>query len=121
MAETITNRTGAGGRLRATFVGAIAVVLWATLALLTTAAAPVPPFQLVALTFGVAFLLALSKWGFTRLRGGPPVFSHLRQPARVWALGVVSMLMDVSSEMIHALLPLYLVVGLGAWLLARRN
>jgi len=32
----------------------------------------------------------------------------------VWALGVVSMLMDVSSEMIHALLPLYLVVGLGA-------
>ena len=32
----------------------------------------------------------------------------------MWALGVVSMLMDVSSEMIHALLPLYLVVGLGA-------
>jgi MFS family permease len=35
-------------------------------------------------------------------------------PGSVWALGVVSMLMDVSSEMIHALLPLYLVVGLGA-------
>ena len=32
----------------------------------------------------------------------------------MWALGVVSMLMDVSSEMIHALLPLYLVIGLGA-------
>jgi MFS family permease len=37
-----------------------------------------------------------------------------RIPGSVWALGVVSMLMDVSSEMIHALLPLYLVVGLGA-------
>jgi MFS family permease len=37
-----------------------------------------------------------------------------RIPRSVWALGVVSMLMDVSSEMIHALLPLYLVVGLGA-------
>src|ERR1043165_9345541 len=37
-----------------------------------------------------------------------------RIPASVWALGIVSMLMDVSSEMIHALLPVYLVVGLGA-------
>ncbi len=35
-------------------------------------------------------------------------------PGSVWALGVVSLLMDVSSELIHALLPLYLVVGLGA-------
>lgn len=37
-----------------------------------------------------------------------------RMPAGVWALGVVSLLMDVSSEMIHALLPVWLVVGLGA-------
>jgi MFS family permease len=35
-------------------------------------------------------------------------------PGGVWALGVVSLLMDISSEMIHALLPLYLVVGFGA-------
>src|SRR5882724_5101705 len=35
-------------------------------------------------------------------------------PAGVWALGLVSMLMDVSSEMIHALLPVYLVTVLGA-------
>lgn len=35
-------------------------------------------------------------------------------PAGVWALGLVSLLMDVSSEMIHALLPLYLVTVLGA-------
>jgi MFS family permease len=34
-------------------------------------------------------------------------------PGQVWALGFVSMLMDISSEMIHALLPLYLVVALG--------
>jgi MFS family permease len=37
-----------------------------------------------------------------------------RIPGSVWALGIVSMLMDISSEMIHALLPVYLVVGLGA-------
>jgi MFS family permease len=35
-------------------------------------------------------------------------------PPGVWALGIVSLLMDVSSEMIHALLPLYLVTVLGA-------
>ena len=35
-------------------------------------------------------------------------------PRGVWALGLVSMFMDLSSEMIHALLPLYLVTALGA-------
>jgi MFS family permease len=34
-------------------------------------------------------------------------------PAGVWTLGLVSMLMDISSEMIHALLPVYLVTVLG--------
>src|SRR5579885_102069 len=35
-------------------------------------------------------------------------------PRSVWALGFVSLFMDSSSEMIHALLPLYLVSVLGA-------
>lgn len=39
-------------------------------------------------------------------------------PAGIWALGLVSMLMDISSEMIHALLPVYLTLGLGATTLA---
>jgi MFS family permease len=34
-------------------------------------------------------------------------------PTGIWVLGFVSLLMDVSSEMIHALLPLYLVIVLG--------
>ena len=34
-------------------------------------------------------------------------------PRGVWVLGFVSLLMDVSSEMIHALLPIYLVTVLG--------
>ncbi|MBP1884279.1 MFS transporter [Sinorhizobium mexicanum] len=34
-------------------------------------------------------------------------------PAGIWALGFVSMLMDISSEMIHALLPVYMVSVLG--------
>ena len=39
-------------------------------------------------------------------------------PVTVWMLGIVSMLMDVSSEMVNALLPLYLASGLGASVLA---
>ncbi|KYG21377.1 MFS transporter [Bradyrhizobium sp. AT1] len=35
-------------------------------------------------------------------------------PRGIWVLGFVSMLMDISSEMIHALLPVYLVTVLGA-------
>lgn len=35
-------------------------------------------------------------------------------PRTVWALGFVSLFMDISSEMIHALLPLFLTLGLGA-------
>ena len=42
-------------------------------------------------------------------------FSRLREiPQAVWALGFVSLLMDISSEIIHALLPVYLVTVLGA-------
>jgi len=36
-----------------------------------------------------------------------------RMPRGVWVLGMVSMLMDISSEMIHSLLPLFLVTSLG--------
>lgn len=39
-------------------------------------------------------------------------------PRSVWALGFVSLLMDISSEMIHALLPLYMVGVLGTSVLA---
>ena len=37
-----------------------------------------------------------------------------RIPPGIWALGFVSMLADISSEMIHSLLPLFMVTVLGA-------
>jgi MFS family permease len=37
----------------------------------------------------------------------------VRLSTAVWALGLTSLFMDVSSEMIHSLLPVFLVVGLG--------
>lgn len=43
------------------------------------------------------------------------VNSHFRGvPTSIWALGLVSMFMDISSEMVHSLLPLFLVGTLGA-------
>lgn len=48
-----------------------------------------------------------------------PRTSRLKNiPRGVWALGFVSLFMDVSSEMIHALLPVYLVTVLGASMVA---
>ncbi|HET7772943.1 MAG TPA: MFS transporter [Burkholderiaceae bacterium] len=43
-----------------------------------------------------------------------PAQAGARIPRGVWVLGFVSMLMDISSEMIHALLPVYLVTVMGA-------
>ncbi|AOF92973.1 major Facilitator Superfamily protein (plasmid) [Sinorhizobium sp. RAC02] len=48
----------------------------------------------------------------------PTAAARGRIPATVWVLGIVSLLMDVSSEMIQTLLPFYLVSGLGASALA---
>ena len=45
-------------------------------------------------------------------QASPP--GRQRLPRSIWALGFVSMFMDISSEMIHALLPVFLVSVLGA-------
>jgi MFS family permease len=44
----------------------------------------------------------------------PDAAARPRLPGSIWALGFVSLFMDVSSEMIHALLPVFLVTVLGA-------
>jgi MFS family permease len=53
------------------------------------------------------------KTGHTIAANGLP-----KIPRSVWALGFVSMFMDISSEMIHALLPLYMVTVLGTSVVA---
>jgi MFS family permease len=44
---------------------------------------------------------------------GPKRYRLRALPVSIWMLGFVSMFMDISSEMIHALLPVYLVGVLG--------
>jgi MFS family permease len=46
-----------------------------------------------------------------------PAAATTRLPAGIWVLGFVSLLMDVSSELIHSLLPVFLVASLGASML----
>lgn len=42
-------------------------------------------------------------------------FSHLKSiPVGVWAIGFVSLFMDASSELIHSLLPVFMVTTLGS-------
>ncbi len=68
----------------ATVIGGGAVLLWACLALLTALSGQVPPFQLTAMAFSLAFLLALGKWVARREN---PV-AHFRLPPAVWVVGV---------------------------------
>ena len=46
------------------------------------------------------------------------MIKHAPLPAAIWALGLTSLFMDISSEMIHALLPLYITGTLGAGVFA---
>ena len=73
-----------GTRRRATSIGFVAVLMWALLALFTAATGAVPPFQLAAMTFSIAFGLALAKW----LVRDENIKAHLRQRPLVWAVGV---------------------------------
>ena len=70
--------------LRATAIGTVAILMWATLAPLATLARMVPPFQMVALSFGIAFLIG-SLWS---LAHGESPFRHFRQPAALWGISV---------------------------------
>src|SRR4051812_36917103 len=67
----------------ATLIGCGALALWSLLALFTAASGATPPFQLAAMTFAVGGLLGAASWLFR-----PARMIALRQPARVWALGV---------------------------------
>jgi drug/metabolite transporter (DMT)-like permease len=75
-------------RLRATLVGFIAVLLWATLALFTTATGRVPPFQLLSLTFGIAFAVSLLRWPWLARRNHAEFRRIFRQPWPVWLIGI---------------------------------
>ncbi|WP_432696438.1 aromatic amino acid exporter YddG [Marinobacterium sp. YM272] len=69
----------------ATLIGSISILLWGTLALMTRwTDAQIPPFQLLTMTFTLAWLLMQTRWW---LRGESGA-RFLRQPLPVWLLGI---------------------------------
>jgi len=70
----------------ATFIGFTAILMWSLLALLTAASGRVPAFQLAAMTFAIGGALGAVTWPFRR-----GAASALKQPAEVWALGVIGL------------------------------
>jgi drug/metabolite transporter (DMT)-like permease len=69
---------------RATFVGSTAILMWSTLALLTDWSGDLPPFQLTAIAFSIAFLVAFLQWIAT----GQPILRQFRLPLHAWGLGL---------------------------------
>ncbi|MCA0177255.1 MAG: DMT family transporter [Proteobacteria bacterium] len=68
---------------RATAIGVVALLLWASLAVLTSFTQGIPPFQLLAMSFAVAFGASLL-WLGRRGRAG---LAAWHQPWPVWAVG----------------------------------
>jgi drug/metabolite transporter (DMT)-like permease len=77
---------------RGTLIGSTAVLLWATLAALTTLSGGIPPLQLLAMSFTLAFLIGLGLWLWEDRRAGrrgvAGLASRFRLPPAVWALGI---------------------------------
>jgi drug/metabolite transporter (DMT)-like permease len=73
----------------ATLHGLVAVLLWASLAALTTYAGAIPPLQLAAMTFAVGTLVGIGYAWATGERLGPVLRAV---PAGAWALGVYGLL-----------------------------
>ncbi len=70
----------------ATTFGFGAAALWSLLAILTVATGSVPPFQVLATTFAAGSLVGMSTW-----IARPGAARALRQPARIWALGIAGL------------------------------
>jgi drug/metabolite transporter (DMT)-like permease len=76
-----------GKQRQSTLIGFSAILMWSTLALLTELSGNVPPFQLTAMAFTIAFLIGVAFW----LRAGGNLLNHLRLPKTVWLLGIAGL------------------------------
>jgi len=117
----LAGASNAAATRAATLVGFGAILLWASLALLTTIAEP-PPFLGVAVAFSVAASIGIGK----RLYAREPVFAPWRQPLAAWALGLaglfgyhacyfaaLSLAPPVEATLVNYLWPLLIVLFAG--------
>lgn len=66
--------------------GLLAIFMWALLALFTAASGAIPPFQLLAITFGIATLVGLVNWLFR-----PPPKTLWNLSPKVWLTGTAGL------------------------------
>jgi drug/metabolite transporter (DMT)-like permease len=115
-------------RVRATGIGSSAIVMWSSLAVLTTRTSRIPAFQLLAMAFTISFLLALGKWLVKR----ESILRQLRLPLIVWLIGLMGIFgyhflyftalrnaTPIKASLICYLWPL-LIVLFSAWLPGQR-
>jgi drug/metabolite transporter (DMT)-like permease len=106
-------------KLRATLTGFTAILMWSFLALFTAASGKMPPFQLSAICFAIGSIP-----GIVVLLLRPERLVLLRQPARVWVVGISGLFgyhflyftalrnaPAVEAGLIAYLWPLLIVVG----------
>ncbi|KAA0971596.1 DMT family transporter [Aureimonas fodinaquatilis] len=103
----------------ATLIGFSAILMWALLALFTTASGTVPPFQLSAICFSIGTLVGVA---MLLIRGGS--LRVFRQPLLVWLAGVLGLFgyhalyfaalrnaPAAEASLIAYLWPLFIVLG----------
>ena len=106
-------------KVKGTLIGFTAILMWSLLALLTAASGTMPPFQLSAITFAIGSLP-----GVLLLIARPKRLALLKQPAKVWLIGVGGLFgyhflyftalrnaPTVEASLIAYLWPLFIVVG----------
>jgi drug/metabolite transporter (DMT)-like permease len=71
-------------KLAATLIGFMAPLLWATFPSLSLSVGAIPPFQLMAMTFGISSCLSIAMWKWQ----GKTLTHVLKQPLKYWLLGV---------------------------------
>ena len=118
-------------RRRATLIGSTAIGMWGALALLTAWSGDVPPLQLVAMCFAIAFAGALVQW----IANGENPLDQIGHSGPVWLFGVGGLfgyhvfyflaLRDapaVEAGLIAYLWPLLIAFGKGDanWIVAAR-
>ena len=65
-----------------------AIMLWGALATLSVLAGPIPPFQMVAMTFAIGAAIGIIRFQWRAHSHGLAWSSLVGWPARVWVLGV---------------------------------
>ncbi|MDK1388469.1 EamA family transporter [Sinorhizobium sp. 8-89] len=106
-------------KFKATLIGFSAILMWSLLALFTAASGKMPPFQLSAICFLIGSLP-----GIVVLAVKPERFALLKQPAKVWIIGIAGLFgyhflyftalrnaPAVEAGLIAYLWPLLIVVG----------